>query len=126
MILALDYETQSAASIDDGASAYAEHETTSMLCAVFKLADHQRVYEASRWTPSSPLPAWVVRHVKGGGLLLAHNASFELSINRYVMGPRHEFPDTTMEQWRDTLQHAAVLGLPLSLAGLGAAIGAKV
>lgn len=123
-LLALDYETQSAADIDDGASAYAEHESTRVLCGVFILYDDREgVTEVSRWTPASPLPAWAVRHVEAGGRLLAHNHSFEASINRYCLT---QFPATRAEQWIDTLQLAAVLGLPLGLAGLGAAIGAKV
>jgi len=123
-LLALDYETQSAADIDDGASAYAEHESTRVLCGVFILYDDREgIAEVSRWTPAEPLPAWAVRHASAGGRLLAHNHSFEASINRYCLP---QFPAVCAEQWIDTLQLAAVLGLPLGLAGLGAAIGAVV
>ena len=122
-ILVIDYETQSLADIADGAAAYAQHETTRVLCGVFLLARDTGEELVSCWTPAAPLPAWAVRHVAAGGLTLAHNHSFESCINRYTL--RGAFP-MPAEHWRDTLQIAAALGLPLSLAGLGAAIGAKV
>lgn len=126
MILGVDIETCSAADIDNGASPYAEHETTRAHCAVFSLSSRRGDNRVFRWAPGAALPSWVVRHIMSGGPVLAHNAPFEASMWEFVMSPVHGFPPVRVEQWIDTLLVAAALNLPLALGLLGPTIGAAV
>lgn len=116
MILCLDIETCSAASITDGAWAYAEHPSTRVWCVSYALAegrDDTRI--DGTWRPGEPVPFWLVQHVEAGGELLAHNASFEQAVWRYILGPQHGWPTPRVEQWRDTQVSAALANLPIDL-----------
>lgn len=125
MILALDFETCSAASIKDGSAAYAQHPSTRVWCGVFALTKGRgQVSNVTRWRPGRPLPAFVIEHVRSGGALLAHNAGFEASIIAYVLA-RLGFPVPSPDQWIDTAAMAAGIALPNSLAGLAEAIGCQ-
>lgn len=127
MILGVDIETCSAVDIDDGASPYAEHESTRVHCAVFVFsASRSEVSTAIRWHPGDLPPEYVCGHIATGEPVLAHNASFEASIFRYILGPKFGFPVPRVDQWEDTLAMAAAVNLPLGLGYLGPAIGASV
>lgn len=124
-ILGVDFETCSAADIDDGSAPYAEHESTRVHCAVFVLRGVDTEVRC-RWVPGRDLPAWVVGHVTAGGRLLAHNDAFERAIWHYILTPKFGWPEPALDQWEDSLAVAAAHALPLNLGLLGAAIGAKV
>lgn len=127
MILGVDIETCSAADIDDGAAAYAAHESTRVYCVVFTLSRCRGDHQTHRWFPGRDrLPTWVTMHILNGLPVLAHNAPFEASIFEHILVPHCGFPAVKTEQWLDSLSVAAALNLPLSLGNLGAAIGAAV
>lgn len=131
MILGVDIETCSFADIDDGASPYAQHETTRAWCAVFVLSDGPgKEVCAHYWSPRIHNPELIPKpirdHILDGGPVLAHNASFEISIWKHLLAPYHKFPLPELWQWRCSLLTAAICNLPLSLSNLGAAIGARV
>lgn len=131
MILGLDIETCSAASISNGSDPYAAHPSTRVHVAVLKLADRSGVHKRFVWTPNAEdhdwldLPAWVIDHIEAGLPVLAHNASFEASILKHILVPHFGWPAVKASQWLDTLAVAASMALPLSLADLARAIGAK-
>lgn len=125
-VLGIDFETCSAVDLDHGSEVYAEHETTRVHCAVLSLSRQRGDNRVFRWFPGLDVPAWAVRHVEAGGLVLAHNASFESSILRHILAPFYGWPSVRVEQWVDSLLIAASVGLPQGLGKLGPAIGAKV
>lgn len=111
-LLAIDFETRSWRDIADGAPAYAEDPTTEVMCASF--ADEAGTVES--WVPGEELPAWVAAAFADPEVaLLAHNASFELSILASVLCPQHGWPDLPLDRWIDTMQLAQLHGLPASL-----------
>lgn len=126
MILAFDFETCSAASIKDGAAAYAQHPSTRVWCGVFALTTGRgKVSNVTRWRPGQPVPAFVNEHVLAGRPMLAHNASFEDSIIRFLLSHTVGFAKPSPDQWIDTAALASCFNLPFSLAGLAEAIGAE-
>lgn len=126
-ILGLDFETYSYVTPQAvGSDAYAAHETTGIHCAVFSLSKAPGDHRLHYWWPGEKLPNWIVDHIRGGELVLAHNVSFELSMIRYLLAPEYGWPEPKLTQWRDTAAYAAIHSLPQSLEGLCAAIGAKV
>lgn len=130
MILGVDIESCSFADIGDGVSPYAQHESTRAWCAVFALAEGPGKLQAyATWCPllnKTEVPKKIRDHIGDGGPVLAHNASFEISMFKYLLAPHCGFPLPELWQWRCSLLTAAICNLPLSLANLGAAIGAKV
>lgn len=118
-ILCVDIETCSAASIRNGNAAYSEHESTRVWCVSFGIAStkHEKptVYT---WTPGQQLPKKIAQYIERGGLLLAHNAGFEMAIWRNILAPKFGWPLPKIEQWRDTQAVGVAANLPVSLEGL--------
>ena len=117
--LHLDFETRSAADLKKvGAYAYAEHETTDIICAAFALGD-----ETPRlWLPGDPVPEDVKAHIRSGGTVTAHNANFERVIWRNVFAPRYGWPEPDLRQFRCTMAMAYALALPGGLDDCAAAL----
>lgn len=125
----LDFETQSAESIEFGSAKYAEHPTTRAYMAALVVYDEgQQDPQCYLWTdrpfPITPPQGW--QHVHDVAWLqqffadervelwcVAHNVSFERNILTYVIKARQ--PD----RWLDTLDIAYSRGLPGSLDKLG-------
>lgn len=126
MILGLDIETFSAADIDNGSEAYAQHESTGVYCAVWSRSTCRDDVETVRWFPGSALPSWVVEGVESGVPVVAHNASFEAAIVRNILHVAHGWPLVASSQWLDTLAIAASLSLPRGLDALGKVLSARV
>lgn len=129
MILGCDYETCSAVNVNAvGVDAYARHKSTRVWCAVlaFWSRPSDKPDKLFTWTPECELPAWAVRHITSGGLVLAHNWAFEHSINRHILTPFFGWPEVDPANWRDTVQLAAHFSLPKSLEGLGKVLGVPV
>lgn len=117
--LCIDIETCSAASIRDGANAYAEHDSTKVWCVSFGTQD--AVDEEPRvgtWYPGDELPAGLELWIQSGKPLLAHNVDFEKAIWRHILAPTYGWPTPKPKQWHDTQALAAAANLPISLAGL--------
>lgn len=125
MILGVDFETYSALDVKKvGAEAYAEHPSTGVHCAVFRLVTGPGdTGQSWTWTSFAPgIPMWIVEHIRSSKRLLAHNAGFERAIWQAIF---HRYaPIPAASQWRDTQNNAAVVGLPQGLEGLAAALGA--
>lgn len=124
--LHIDFETRSACDLKAaGLDNYARHATTSVLCLAYAFDDEpvQLVGEESpsieRMTASQ---IRIAKHVARGGLVYAHNASFELAIWNNVLA-RYGWPVLKPEQTRCTLAMAYAMGLPGALANAAVALG---
>lgn len=126
-MLGLDIETYSRRSIGHGAAAYAADPSTGVHCAVFGMARAPgEAVQTHIWLPGRDLPAWVVRHITSGGLLLAHNVSFEMSLWQHVLHPHHGWPEMgPLDRWRDTAALAAARALPVALESLTQVLGCQ-
>lgn len=124
-ILGVDIETASAADIGNGSWAYSLHPSTRVYVMVFAYATQAGPYEFRRWAPGQILDPTIVDYIRAGGAMLAHNTSFEKAIWQNILQPFYKFPPIELDQWRDTLAAAALLNLPVSLAGLSAALNCK-
>lgn len=112
-VLHIDLETFSAIDLRKaGAAVYAEDESTDVWCACFAWDGDADVQV---WRPGQPPPDAVIRHVKNGGVVAAHNAAFERTLIHYVLAPRYGWPEPRYDQWRCTAAMAACMALPRSL-----------
>jgi len=126
-ILAVDIETASAADLKRvGQWAYAADESTDVYCVVFGYAERDGRYNYVTWEPGDELPGGVVDFITAGGKVVAHNASFEISIWRNILEPRYGFPALELEQVDDTQIRGLAVNLPMSLGGLAKALGCPV
>ena len=104
----IDFETRSRADLKKvGAWAYSLDPTTEVLC----MAYGQPGGVIHLWRPGDDIPYFMNHH------LWAHNALFEISIWRNVLG--WEEPN----RWHDTMNTAAALALPLRLDTLAKVLG---
>lgn len=79
------------------------------------------------WTPGQPVPKRFREYVlDDGGDVVAHNANFERTLFRQILGPRYGFPDIPLERWRCTMAQARALALPAGLEDCCAAIGLDI
>ncbi|MGE3279706.1 MAG: hypothetical protein AB7H90_03390 [Alphaproteobacteria bacterium] len=112
----LDFETASACDLKlAGASAYAQHPTTDILCLRFKTDDG---IDALEWMPGQD--TFRKRHLislanNPNVIFVAHNAGFEQAIWQYIMVPVFGFPAIPPERWEDTMATCAWKALPLAL-----------
>jgi len=132
-----DFETRSEADIKKtGADAYARHPSTDILCVAFGTDEGKapvvwHPIPDIDWTLADlpdykmirELPPRLIEHIESGGVMVAHNASFDLSIWNEVAVPKYGFPPLTVEQVRDTMAQASAQAFPASLALLGEALG---
>lgn len=119
MKLWIDFETRSACVLEkSGAHRYAEDPTTEIMCLGFKVDDEP----TELWIPEWARQTFCVRGedvrlacvINQADEIHAHNAAFERSIWRHVMG-RYGWQDIPLERWRCTAAKAAAMGLPRSL-----------
>lgn len=116
MIVGIDFETASAADLKTvGAWAYSLHPSTRVWCAVYGTTGGLKSWRIGDLPPSFP----------AGCTMLAHNCAFEKSIWQNVLTPRYGWP-AMPERWEDTQAHAAAANLPVTLEGLGAALGCPI
>ncbi|MCP4744411.1 MAG: hypothetical protein GY871_19610, partial [Actinomycetales bacterium] len=126
-ILAVDIETKSAADLKRvGQWAYAADESTDVYCVVFAYAENRDRYSFIEWEPGDELPRGLVEFILAGGTVVAHNASFELSIWRNILEPCYGFPPLELEQIADTQVLGLALNLPMSLSGLAESLGCPI
>lgn len=122
-ILGLDFESASAFDIKNGVWAYSLHPSTRVHLAVFTFATCSGRRDSFTWWPGDELRADAVEWIVNGGLILAHNASFEKSMWENILTPTHDWPETSIEQWRDTQHLGLAVNQPLALEGLARALG---
>lgn len=121
--LYIDLETRSPVDLKKaGVYVYAEHPDTDVWCAAYAFDDAP----VELWTPGQPCPVDIVMHVATGGIVMAHNASFERTLWRHVLAERHGWLEPELEQWRCTMAMAYALALPGSLDNCAAALGLDV
>lgn len=118
-----DFETRSEVDITKcGASVYARHESTEILCLAW--VDKSGVTHL--WKRGDAPPQTLFESIRNGELFEAHNAAFERLIWRWICHERLGWPDVPFDQWRCTAAACARLALPRSLAGAGSALGLEV
>jgi DNA polymerase bacteriophage-type len=111
----LDFETFSELDIRKvGGHRYARHQSTEVLICSYWLPG---MGDPAVWLPRKEAPpARLVRWVRDGGKLGAHNASFERVVWRYALTRMHPgLPQVKDSQWVCTAAKAAASGLPRSL-----------
>lgn len=121
----IDFETRSPVNIKRcGAWIYSCHPDTEVMCLYIHLP-HWPDDRVEGWHPAYPehgvveegrealeeLFAWVA----AGGLVEAHNVSFELGVWENHCVPRLGWPAVPRRQWRCSAAKAAVHGLPRAL-----------
>jgi DNA polymerase len=120
----MDFETYSEADLPQvGAAVYAEDPTTEVLCLAYDLKDN---LGPRLWVPGCPSPQELFNHIAAGGLIEAHNSSFEYWIWQKVCHDRLGWPELPLEQLRDSMAKAQLFSLPASLAKAGPAVGAQI
>ncbi len=122
--LHLDFESRSAADLKAvGVDNYSKHPTTDVWCMGYAFGDDK----VEIWAPGTgrDLPTHVRVHIERSGIVVAHNASFELAIWNNVCVPRYGWPPLKPEQCRDTMAMAYAMALPGSLEKAAAAVGIK-
>ena len=108
-----DIETRSTVDVGDvGAHIYAAHPSTEVLCVGYCLdAGPVRI-----WHPGDSVPKefkLVAQNRQYAAV--AHNAAFELQIERHILGPKYGFPVFPIERNICTMSLALALALPGSL-----------
>ena len=124
--LHIDFETRSVVDLKSaGLDNYARSPTTDVWCMAFAF-DDKRVncltYRDNDRHDAVP-EIRVLRYVLNGGIVLAHNAAFELAIWNLIMVPRYGWPVLKPEQVRCTMAMAYAMGLPGALDNAAAAVG---
>lgn len=116
-----DYETRSPVDLrKHGAYVYFEHPEARVLLGSLKAGDTRY-----RWRDGEPCPPALAAHVEAGGMLSAHNASFEKLCWRWLHENRG-WPLPDVSQFRCTAATSAALQLPRSLDKLGDALGLDI
>jgi DNA polymerase bacteriophage-type len=120
--LFIDFETRSPVDLKKaGLMRYARHEQTEALCMGWAFGQET----PALWQQGQPLPDRVRLHVEQGGLVVAHNAQFELAIWNYVCR-KLGWPPLRIEQVRDTMAACYAMSLPGALENAAHSIGLKV
>ena len=123
-MITFDLETKSYADLTKvGAWAYSKDPTTQIICACYQIDDNS----IKEWWPgkydSDQIPVDLYMNILEGGLIEAHNISFERSMWMNVLTPRYGWPEVPTEQWRDTMAVAAYYALPAALDKLARVLG---
>lgn len=120
MILHLDFETRSDLDLRRvGLHQYARGKNTDLMCAAFAFDDEPVVL----WRPGGILPDRFIKHVESGGLVYAHNATFEQEMTNNVARRRYNWPLLATEQLVCTMAMSYAMGLPGHLGSTAAALG---
>jgi DNA polymerase len=114
----IDFETASELDIKVGASAYAEHPSTRILCVSWAIGDEV----PSTWAVGEPLPVELMALAREPDVhFYAWNCLFEHAIWQHHMVPLG-FPPISTDRWRNTQAKAMLLGLPAALDGAAKAL----
>jgi len=120
-VLFVDFETRSPVDLKvAGLGRYAVHPQTEVLMMAWAVDGG----EVNLWQPGAPLH--VRQHVESGGIVVAHNAQFELALWNEVMVPRFGWPRLDPKQVRCTMAACYAMGLPGALENAAHALGLKI
>lgn len=112
----IDFETRSAVDLKKcGVEVYVESETTEALCVAWVFGDEPTA--GALLTGGAACPGPLAEHVRRGGMVVAHNARFELCLWR-MLTKRHgpeAWPVLRIEQLICTMSLCRALALPGSL-----------
>ena len=103
-----------------GASVYAEHPSTEVICLAYDLKDGAG---PRLWTPGCPPPYDLFSHINTGKLIEAHNATFEFFIWHYVCHLRYGWPELPIQQLRCSMAKCYNWSLPGALGKAAAVLG---
>jgi DNA polymerase len=117
-----DIETRSTVDLKKvGLHNYACHPSTTVMC-IGHCVDNVPV---RMWHPGEPVPHEYHTAAKHGWTMVAHNAPFEMAIERHILGPRYGFPAIPIERNVCTMAIANALALPASLDKLAKVLDLK-
>ena len=120
--LYIDFETRSRVDLRTaGLKRYAKDPSTEVLMMAWAIGDER----FQLWKQGEPIPHRVGAHVFKGGIVVAHNAQFELAIWNYQMVKQGWVP-LTIGQTRCTMAACYAMGLPGALEDAGGALGLSV
>lgn len=123
--IVFDFETRSTVDLKkDGLYKYARHPDTDVICLSWALGDE----EPHLWHPGlgAEILEPLFAHVRAGGLLFAHNITFDLNVWNQVCVRRYGFPPLALSQCRCTMAMAYAMGLPGALEDVALALGLHV
>lgn len=122
--LHIDFETYSAADLPVcGLDNYASDPTTGVHCMAYCFDDSFVAVLVASDMEQDGGDHPIVRHVKNGGIVVAHNAAFELAIWNKVCVPKYGWPTLSPKQMRCTMAQAYAMSLPGALEGAAKALG---
>lgn len=122
-VLFVDFETRSPVDLKAaGLGRYSRHAATEALMMAWAF-DKRNI---NRWEQGQPIPEPVRKHVEAGGIVVAHNAQFELAIWNSVLARRHGWPVLRPQQVRCTMAAGYAMGLPGGLENMAHALGLAV
>lgn len=109
-----DIETRSTVDLRKvGVHVYATHPTTEVLCVAYCVDDE----DPKIWRPGMPVPQEYIKAAKTKSTIaVAHNAAFEMCIERHILAPKFKFPIIPVSQNFCTLVAANAMALPADLA----------
>ena len=135
VVALIDFESRSACNLKlSGSWRYSLDPTTEVLCLAFRLP-HWDAGRVSLWHPAiAGLPesglddslSELLDWIQDGGLIEAHNASFERGIWTNIMVARYGWPSIDIRQWRCSAAKAASHALPRGLDDASAALKLKI
>jgi len=116
-----DFETKSELKLDKvGVHRYAADESTQILCMGYTVDDGP----IKLWHPGDRVPPECKEASRNPEWrAVAHNAAFEMSIERGIMWPRHDFPLIPPERNICTMTDALAMALPGKLELCAKALG---
>lgn len=105
-----------------GTPAYSEHPSTEVLSLAYDLKDG---LGGRLWVPGMQPPTDLFDHIARGGVVEAHNSSFEWYIWQNVCHARMGWPSFPIEQTRDSSAKCASFSIPRNLKDAGAVMNIK-
>ncbi|CAB5178819.1 bifunctional 3'-5' exonuclease/DNA polymerase [uncultured Caudovirales phage] len=129
MELHVDFETYSAVDLPKrGVDVYAKDATTGVHCIAYSFGEDYpvKVVFGDGLLSGGEEIAPVLEHVAAGGIVVAHNAAFELAIWNHVCTKKYGWPELRTENTRCTMAQAYALALPGSLEKLAPALGLEL
>jgi DNA polymerase bacteriophage-type len=122
-VLIRDYETRGVLALNKvGVHRYAADPRTEVLCCAYAVDDEP----VKLWVPGDAIPPEFYKAANNPNwIAVAHNAAFEMAIERYNLGPRFGWPLIPIERQRCTMAMALALALPAKLDALARALALR-
>ena len=129
-LLFIDFETRSTLDLREvGLDNYAKHPTTEPWCLGYAFDEEAPAIVGAAEPDFARMTASRLRiseHLQKGGVVVAHNAAFEIAIWNEILVKRHGWPSLKPEQCICTMAMAYAMALPGKLEGAAAACGLPV